>query len=691
VRSQPERVAGEPCPAGSEGPPLPAGHRLPLSARGRFFLTPAFAWLVAGAGAWLAMAACRTMQAAGPPAAAASAASAPGVAGKAVRVGILVEVPRVSLGAGDGDVEVRIRRAGASGVQLLRLPRATFRPGTAGRLHLVETRYDLDEATIAPVSSTDLVQVDASAYRGTVEVRPAGSTALTVVNVVGLEDYLRGVVPNELSPQAFPKLEALKAQAVAARTYALAHLGEYAAKGYDLCATAACQVYRGQSSEQPLSDRAVAETKGILATFRGKPINAYYTSTCGGHTEDGDAVFDDAAPYLRGVACLPEQKARQSIRTTAAPLHFALDTGASVRDVALLEALGVLDTAGIESAGLRATASEAELVAWTESLKRSLHRTACGVPPASGLGRRASFARHVIATLCWGERANRLLAPGDTEYLLAPEDLGRLSDPAERQAMALLVREGVLSPGPDNRLRPDAALTRGEALAILAAAALKAGSPAIAEGELAGLVGGELSVLHGDAAESHPIDPSVRLVRDLDGVHASASELGLTVGDRLVYVIRDGRVAYLEAEQSRKGASADASSRYYNWEVRLTPQAVATAVARYGSVGTVKDIVPRRVGVSGRVVELAVVGSNGELVLKGLKVRWGLGLRENLFVVNRETAPDGAVERFVLTGKGWGHGVGLCQVGAFGMAQAGATFEAILEHYYTGITLTRGD
>jgi stage II sporulation protein D len=104
-------------------------------------------------------------------------------------------------------------------------------------------------------------------------------------------------------------------------------------------------------------------------------------------------------------------------------------------------------------------------------------------------------------------------------------------------------------------------------------------------------------------------------------------------------------------------------------------------------VGEVRDIVPRRVGVSGRVVELAVVGSSGELLLKGLKVRWGLGLRENLFVINRETGAAG-VERFVLTGKGWGHGVGLCQVGAYGMAQAGSSYDAILKHYYSGIALT---
>jgi stage II sporulation protein D len=84
---------------------------------------------------------------------------------------------------------------------------------------------------------------------------------------------------------------------------------------------------------------------------------------------------------------------------------------------------------------------------------------------------------------------------------------------------------------------------------------------------------------------------------------------------------------------------------------------------------------------------LAVQGSAGEVVLRGLRIRAALGLRENLFVIERETDPKGAVEHFVVTGKGWGHGVGLCQVGAFGMAHSGATFDQILKHYYTGIQL----
>jgi stage II sporulation protein D len=222
---------------------------------------------------------------------------------------------------------------------------------------------------------------------------------------------------------------------------------------------------------------------------------------------------------------------------------------------------------------------------------------------------------------------------------------------------------------------------------LLAGTALAAGPPALREGALVSLADGQLRVLQGDTAEAHPVDGALRLLRDLDGAYAAASELALATGDHVTYVLRDGRVVYLEAEASRRGAAADRSSRYYNWEVRLSPADVERAVSRYGSVGHVRDLVPRRISASGRVLDLDVVGTSGTLPLRGLRVRYALGVRENLFVIDRQTGPAG-VERFVLTGKGWGHGVGLCQVGAFGMAQAGSSFDAILRHYYTGIDLT---
>ena len=580
--------------------------------RQRVVKHPGAAWAAAVLGAWLAAVACRTMQREVPSGPVGL--STPVFAGSAtvpspsIRVGVLTSVERASLGTGSG-VVVHGRAPGESAVLVRSLPRATFQPAAPGRVRLVETGDELERAIVSPAVPAELLQADATPYRGLLEVRPAEEGRLTVVNVVNLEDYLCGVVPNELSPEAFPQIEALKAQAVAARTYALAHLGDYSSKGYDVCATPACQVYRGQGSEHPLTDRAVEETRGVVATWRGRPIRAYYTSTCGGHTEEGRAIFDDDAPYLRGVTCLPERSSRHTVRTTAAPLRDL--AGGTARDVALLEALGIVDGEEANAERLQGVPTDAEVRDWARRLQV------------------------------------------------------------------------------DDTLRPDAALTRAEVFALLAGTVEEAGAPGLADGELAGLADGKLSVLHGEAADSHPLDAAVRLFRDLDGVHVGASELTLSVGDRVVYVEREGRIVYLEAEQAPHGAAADYASRHYRWEVRLTPSDVARSLARYGTVGRVRDIVPKRLGVSGRVVELDVVGSAGQLDLKGLQVRWGLGLRENLFVIDRETGPLGEVKRFVIAGKGWGHGVGLCQVGAFGMAQAGSTFGDILKHYYTGIRLSR--
>jgi len=151
-------------------------------------------------------------------------------------------------------------------------------------------------------SSDGLVSIDGVRYRGTAEVRVNGSGTLAGVNELPMEEYLYGVVPRELGPTVFPELEALKAQAVAARTYALSGLGKRASDGYDLLATTSDQVYGGYDGEHPLSTQAVDETAGIAALYDGKLITALYSSTTGGHTADNEEAFNSApVPYLRGV------------------------------------------------------------------------------------------------------------------------------------------------------------------------------------------------------------------------------------------------------------------------------------------------------------------------------------------------------------------------------------------------------
>jgi SpoIID/LytB domain protein len=131
----------------------------------------------------------------------------------------------------------------------------------------------------------------------------SGGASIAGINELPLEEYLWGVVPRELGPIAFPEIEALKAQSVAARTYAIANFNTRQADGYNLLATTADQVYGGYQDEHPLSSQAVNETQGVIATADGvHPIEALYFSTSGGFTANNEDVFNsNAVAYLRGI------------------------------------------------------------------------------------------------------------------------------------------------------------------------------------------------------------------------------------------------------------------------------------------------------------------------------------------------------------------------------------------------------
>ncbi|MEN6371441.1 MAG: SpoIID/LytB domain-containing protein [Armatimonadota bacterium] len=134
-------------------------------------------------------------------------------------------------------------------------------------------------------------------YRGKIEVS-LGKRGISLVNIVDLEDYIRGVLPSEM-PTSF-SIEALKAQAVAARTYAWMNRGKHKKTNYDLCDSTDCQVYLGADGEKPSTSKAVTETEGLVLEHDGYLISAQYCSDCGGVTQDG------GKPYLASVADSPE-------------------------------------------------------------------------------------------------------------------------------------------------------------------------------------------------------------------------------------------------------------------------------------------------------------------------------------------------------------------------------------------------
>jgi stage II sporulation protein D len=572
------------------------------------------------------------------------------------------------------------------------------------RLRLVDEEYEdlvIDPRPfLALPASGRAIEVNGKPYRGVVEIRILDQSRLKAVNILNLEEYLKGVVPLELGPSLYPEIEALKAQAVAARTYVVANKDQFGDGGYDICDTARCQVYGGMDGEDPVTDEAIAETGGLVLTSDGEPIHALYTATCGGHTEDVENVFrEEAAPYLRGITCYAEEDVlkawRRVIRGALPPRPVTDPSGERIDDgLAILKVRGILGDDNLSQETMSRVATPAEIEdAVTRALKRAGKKNLEPQMSAATYPTTAAFASYLVGALGWRERVETLLDARDLPSLLGGDSFRGGPGDDLREA-AYLIKEGVLPPrlGPgDNLLAPATRallyralyriLVRYEATGLNEGIFRGARENALilvpSEGELAGL------------AAAREVEPAsgVILARAGDDGADLVPELTLVPGDRISYFMDRGRATYIRQKANVRGASDDRFTAHYQWETRYTREELEEKIRRRASIGRLVDVIPLKRGVSGRVSALRVVGSRGRFTFRGFGIRSLLEIKENLFVVDRQRGRDGQVETFIFAGKGWGHGVGLCQVGAFGMALRGATYLEILNRYYTDVAI----
>lgn len=539
-----------------------------------------------------------------------------------------------------------------------------------------------------------IVYLDGKRYRGKMEVFANSNGRLTVVNVVPMEDYLLGVVPAELS---LPEIEAQKAQAVAARTYAAANKDTYGIEGFDMLPTVWSQVYKGVAIESRMGSQAVRDTRGVIAAYKGKPINALYTSTCGGRTENSGNIYEFDEPYLRGVDCSLEGRdhfAPFLIKTARKPALIRNESNYQYVRLASRYAVHnfVMAVSRFDDTYFEDPPSETELRSWLNQIALKFNKPFPVV--AADSARPLKLARllySIIYSPGEEEDADTLMSESDIEYQLAFLDAGEIPK-ADRTILAELLRDGWFTIYSDLTIKPGKQYSRAKILSIIDNMYnKKKWSLEFESGTASPTEDGKLMIKRGRSSTEILVDPDVFLFRKFGDSFYQVPETALVGGETVRYKTNGtGAAIYLEVEPVDSTTVAERMSPFTNWRTTVSASQVRSRLARYvKGMGALIDVRIKQKGFSRRATELEIVTTNGVHSLKGGKIRSALRLREQLFVMDKRYSSDGRVASISFTGRGWGHGIGMCQYGAYGLAKMGVGYERILKHYYTSIDLVK--
>ncbi|HUF03642.1 MAG TPA: SpoIID/LytB domain-containing protein [Aridibacter sp.] len=558
-----------------------------------------------------------------------------------------------------------------------------------------ESRFSsLRAITIGSGNGRGIVRLNGKSYRGAMEILANSKGGITVVNVVPMEDYLLGVVPAELS---LPQIEAQKAQAVAARTYAVANKNGYGEKGYDMLPTVWSQVYKGVSIESKMGTRAVLETRGMVATYEGTPINALYTSTCGGRTEDSGNIFEFNEPYLKGVDCSLDGREHFDpfiVRTSREPALIRNEANYAMVRLASRYAVNnfLMITPQFNDDYFDDPPSETELRSWLNNLGVKTGRTYAVIDADSSKPLNLARILHaIIYAPDAAASADTLMSESDINYHLSFLDAAEVPK-YERAILAELLRDGWFSIYADLTIKPNKHYSRGKILRLIDNIYAKKGwSFDFESGTANPTADGKLILKAGRSEKEIVLNPHVYLFRKFGDSLYQVRETAILGGETVRYKTNSaGEAVYLAVEPTDKTTVAESMSPFTFWKANLSAGTVRARLSRYvRGLGTLIDVKIKNKGFSRRATELEIITTNGVHYLKGGKIRSALKLREQLFVMDKRFDGNGRVASISFTGRGWGHGVGMCQYGAYGLAKMGVPYDRIIKHYYSGVELTK--
>lgn len=549
--------------------------------------------------------------------------------------------------------------------------------------------------TIGTSNPRGIVYLNRKRYRGKMEVFVNAKGRITVVNVVPVEDYLLGVVPAELS---LPQLEAQKAQAVAARTYALGNKDAYDDEGFDMVDTVWSQVYKGVRIESRMGSKAVRDTRGLVATYNNKPINAMFTSTCGGRTEDSGNIYPFSEPYLKGVHCsLPGKRHFVPFLVKSNRRPALIRNEANYQFVRLASKYAVNNflfaTNQFNDDYFEDPPTQVELKSWLNQLASKFAKPFPIVNQDSAKPLNLARILHrFIYRLNAVDDTDTLMSAADIDYQLSFLDAKELSQ-RDRLILAPLMRDSWFSIHSDLTIKPNKQYSRGKILNLIDHIYnKKKWSHTFQSGTAKPTEDGKLVLRVGRSEKEIVINPNVFLFRQFGDSFYQIRETALIGGEKVRYKTNfAGEIVYLEIKPSAETTVAEKMSSFTNWRTRKSAATVMAGLKRYvkGLRGTLVDVRVKKRGFSKRAIELEIVTTSGVFTLKGGKIRSALRLKEQLFVMDKRYGSSGRVISYSFTGRGWGHGIGMCQYGAYGFAKMGVKFDEIIKHYYTDIDLVK--
>src|SRR5688500_14190632 len=423
-------------------------------------------------------------------------------------------------------------------------------------------------------ATAETIVIDKQPYRTAARLFINARGLLNVINELNLEEYLRGVVPAEMGPSIYDEVEALKAQAVAARTYAYRNLRQFESEGFDICPGPACQAYKGFAAEHELSTRAVRETAGLILTYNGQPVDALYTSTCGGETSDVGTMFPGRnEPYLRRARCVEMEMTSIAGRADSGLLT---EMQLSTRLFTALAGLTETSTWSAREVS-RATVAAMKLAGLTEMPQ-----------PLPASSRRGDVLEYLDAMLGLARKARVLTLPEDRGYYF-PQTSNASDVP--HLAAAFLIKWGMNPAQYIDRVSLTQPMPREELYALLGAWVREHTVIQDAEGKILAVDGRKITLKQKGETSSHTLPAGIPIFRRLGDRLQEYRSVPVMIGDRLTVMLSPNKTPIAAVVNANyDGAAFDRTSNFSNWTRSYRAEDLVPVINRRNPIQRLVDI-----------------------------------------------------------------------------------------------------